>query len=108
MVKIVLLIQKDTLRCRQWPSESLKYIVRDTERLSHFWRSQKLESQGPVQSIVSFTPSLVKDSISLLILIKSSVLIFLLKICEELLQCKSSSHLFGKNDIDFSNINSKI
>ena len=103
MVTIVLLIQRDTLRCQQWPSESLKYIVRDTERLSHFWRSQKLESQGPVQSIVSFTPSLVKDSISLLILIKSSVLIFF---AENM--CKSSSHLFGKNDIDFSNINSKI
>ena len=53
--------------------------------------------QGPVvQSIVRLTKSLVNDSLSLLVRLKSSVLIFLLKNCEELLHCKSSSHFFCK------------
>ena len=52
---------------------------------------------GPVvQSIVSLTESLVNDSLSLLVRLKSSVLIFFAEKCEELLHCKSSSHFFGK------------
>ena len=54
-------------------------------------------SQRPVvQSIVNLAKSLVGDSLSLTLLTKSSVVIFLLKNCEELLQCKSS-YFFGKN-----------
>ena len=53
---------------------------------------------GPVvQSIVSLTKSLVNDSLSLLVHLKSCVLIFFAEECEELLQCKSSSHFSANN-----------
>ena len=49
-----------------------------------------------VQSVVSQTKSLGEDSLSLIVLTKSTAIIFLLKICEGLLHCKSSSYFFGK------------
>ena len=51
-----------------------------------------------VQSIVSLTKSLVNDSLSLLVRLKSSVLIFFAEKMRGAfaLHCKSSSHFFGK------------
>ena len=58
----------------------------------------KLGNQGPVvQSIVSLTKSLVNDSLSLLVRLKSSVLIFFAEKCEELLDCT----FLAKNDSVF-------
>ena len=54
------------------------------------------KDQGPVvQSIVSLTKSLVNDSLSLLVRLKSSVLIFFAENMWGALHCKSSSHFFS-------------
>ena len=49
-----------------------------------------------VQCIVSLRKSLVKNLLRLIVLTKSTGVIFFAENCEELLKCKSSSHLFGK------------
>ena len=65
---------------------------------SHF-RQDK--NQGPVvQSIVTIMKLLVKDLLSLLVHIKSSVLTILLKNCEELLQKLLT--FFQQNGIAFT------
>ena len=61
------------------------------------------KQEGPViQSIVSLTESLVKDSLSLLVCTQSSMLIFLAdKISGTFALCKSSSHFFRKIKLMF-------
>ena len=50
-----------------------------------------------VQSIISLMVSLIKSLLILLIPTKSGIPVFLLTECEELLQCKSSTHFSAEN-----------
>ena len=61
-------------------------------------REKKRDDQGPVvQSIVSLTSLLRGQLVKCFMTLIPNILIFLLKKCEKLLQCKSFLHFFNKN-----------